>query len=97
MREKNDAAIGWSDKPKDAPEILSLIEHLEANNGIRDLSILSVTDVDEAVRMFKRDGFVVIADVLGVDRADLWTFKRWGDLMISGNIDVLSQKASTGL
>lgn len=32
----------------------------------------------------------VIADVLGVDRADLWTFKEWGDLMISGNIDVLS-------
>ncbi|HKK22206.1 MAG TPA: cytochrome P450, partial [Pseudohaliea sp.] len=31
----------------------------------------------------------VIADVLGVDRADLWTFKEWGDLMISGNIDVL--------
>ncbi|MFK7912327.1 MAG: cytochrome P450 [Pseudomonadales bacterium] len=34
----------------------------------------------------------VIADVLGVDRADLWTFKRWGDLMISGNIDVLSHE-----
>jgi cytochrome P450 len=31
----------------------------------------------------------VIADVLGVDRADLWTFKDWGDLMISGNIDLL--------
>ncbi|EED35098.1 cytochrome p450 107b1 [Luminiphilus syltensis NOR5-1B] len=32
----------------------------------------------------------VIADILGVDRADIWTFKNWGDLMISGNIDVLS-------
>ena len=32
----------------------------------------------------------VIADVLGVDREDLWTFKEWGDLMISGNIDVLN-------
>ncbi len=32
----------------------------------------------------------VIADVLGVDRGDLWSFKRWGDLMISGNIDVLN-------
>lgn len=34
----------------------------------------------------------VIADVLGVDRADLWTFKEWGDLMISGNIDILSHE-----
>ncbi len=34
----------------------------------------------------------VIADILGVDRADIWTFKHWGDLMISGNIDMLSHK-----
>ncbi len=34
----------------------------------------------------------VIADVLGVDRADLWRFKEWGDLMISGNIDLLSHQ-----
>ncbi|MDG1066661.1 MAG: cytochrome P450 [Luminiphilus sp.] len=33
---------------------------------------------------------MVIADILGVDKSDLWTFKRWGDLMISGNIDVLT-------
>ena len=32
----------------------------------------------------------VIADILGVDRKDIWTFKEWGDLMISGNIDMLS-------
>lgn len=35
---------------------------------------------------------MVIADVLGVDRADLWTFKEWGDLMISGNIDLLTHQ-----
>ncbi|MDA9942193.1 cytochrome P450 [Luminiphilus sp.] len=34
----------------------------------------------------------VIADILGVDRADIWTFKHWGDLMISGNIDMLSHE-----
>ena len=34
----------------------------------------------------------VIADVLGVDRADLWRFKDWGDLMISGNIDLLNHE-----
>ena len=34
----------------------------------------------------------VIADILGVDREDIWTFKEWGDLMISGNIDMLSHE-----
>ncbi len=34
----------------------------------------------------------VIADILGVDRADIATFKHWGDLMISGNVDVLSHE-----
>ncbi|MGA0151413.1 MAG: cytochrome P450 [Luminiphilus sp.] len=34
----------------------------------------------------------VIADILGVDRKDIWTFKEWGDLMISGNIDMLSHE-----
>ena len=34
----------------------------------------------------------MIADILGVDRADIWTFKHWGDLMISGNIDLLSHE-----
>jgi cytochrome P450 len=34
----------------------------------------------------------VIADVLGVAREDMWSFKAWGDLMISGNIDILSHE-----
>ncbi|MFT7263593.1 MAG: cytochrome P450 [Halioglobus sp.] len=34
----------------------------------------------------------VISDILGVDRKDIWKFKHWGDLMISGNIDVLSHQ-----
>ena len=34
----------------------------------------------------------VISDIMGVDRADIWTFKHWGDLMISGNIDVLTHE-----
>ena len=34
----------------------------------------------------------VIADILGVDRADIWTFKHWGALMRSGNIDLLTHE-----
>lgn len=71
MTQRNEQAIGWSDKPKDDPYVLDLIKHLEANNGIRDLPILSPDDVDEAVRLFKRDGFVVIGGVLDSERVDL--------------------------
>lgn len=31
----------------------------------------------------------VIADALGVDRSDLYTFKRWCDDILAGNLDVL--------
>lgn len=34
----------------------------------------------------------VIADILGVERADMAMFKHWGDEMISGNLDVLSHE-----
>ena len=27
--------IGWKDKPKNDPDVIKLINHLEANNGIR--------------------------------------------------------------
>lgn len=39
----------------------------------------------------------VIADVLGVEREDMWRFKEWGDLMISGNIDILSHEQRRGV
>lgn len=51
------------------PEVLR--EHLEAHNGIRGLEVLQPADVDEAVRLFRRDGFVVIADVLNEDQVGL--------------------------
>ena len=55
---------GWSDKSTDDPQVLELKAHLETNNGIKGLQILGSNDVDEAVSLFKRDGFVVIGDVL---------------------------------
>ena len=38
--------------------------YLEANTGIRGLEILSPGDAAHAPELFRRDGFVVIADVL---------------------------------
>ncbi len=42
----------------------ALRQHLEDNNGIRDLDILKPDQVDEAVRLFYRDGFVMVQDIL---------------------------------
>ncbi len=50
----------------DAPEaeIARLRAHLEANNGLKGLEILEVSDVRHAAELFRRDGFVVIANAL---------------------------------
>lgn len=62
--------IGWRGVQKDAAEIQTLTRHLEASNGIKGLEILTTKDIDEAVRLFRRDGFVVIADVLNSEQTD---------------------------
>jgi ectoine hydroxylase-related dioxygenase (phytanoyl-CoA dioxygenase family) len=53
-----------SDDQFDDPEIASLRAHLGAENGIKGLEILAPGDTERAVSLFRRDGFVVIADVL---------------------------------
>lgn len=42
----------------------ALRTHLAANNGLQGLDVLSPDDLEQAVTLFRRDGFVVIADVL---------------------------------
>ena len=48
----------------DSREVVALRAYLEANNGIKGLDILQRGDLKRAVELFRRDGFVVIADVL---------------------------------
>lgn len=55
---------GWVHHSPDDPEIVNLREHLAANNGLRGLEILDPDEIDRAVELFYRDGFVVVADVL---------------------------------
>ncbi|MGV0034094.1 MAG: phytanoyl-CoA dioxygenase family protein [Candidatus Azotimanducaceae bacterium WSBS_2022_MAG_OTU7] len=74
MHENNEATtqqVGWSDKSKDDPSVIKLKAHLEINTGITGLEILGPGDVEEAVRLLKRDGFVVIGDVLNSEQIDL--------------------------
>ena len=61
----------WSDRALDTADVLALRAHLEANNGIKGLDILSSTDTDRAVELFRRDGFVVIADALNDEPVEI--------------------------
>jgi len=42
--------------------------YLEANNGIRGLEVLDPSEVERAVKIFHRDGFVVVRDALDADQ-----------------------------
>lgn len=57
-------ALGWRDRSRDDPEVVALREHLASHNGIRGLDIVEPGDLERIVRLFRRDGFVVVADVL---------------------------------
>jgi hypothetical protein len=57
-------ALGWVDVDRDAPEIEKLRTYLEANAGIRGLDVVTPDEIDRAVRLFYRDGFVVVRGAL---------------------------------
>jgi len=65
---------------KTDPEVQALRAHLEAHNGIRGLDVLSPSDIRHAVDLFRRDGFVVIADVLNDEQTEI--LKRGCDEVI---------------
>ncbi|WP_340646733.1 phytanoyl-CoA dioxygenase family protein [Phenylobacterium sp.] len=60
----------WTQRPMDTPEILAQRAYLEAHNGIKGLDILEPGDTEHAVNLFRRDGFVVIANVLTSEQTD---------------------------
>jgi len=55
----------------DANEISALRARLEVENGIKGLEILQPKDLRRAVELFRRDGFVVIADVLNGEQVEI--------------------------
>lgn len=44
--------------------VADLRKYLDANNGLHGLEIFDPLDVDDIVRVFRRDGFVVVRDIL---------------------------------
>ncbi len=61
---------GWRDKPRDDPQVVELRRHLEAANGMAGLEIMRPERVDEIVQRFRRDGFVVLGDILSAAQVD---------------------------
>ena len=56
----------------DDPGVEALRTHLQAHNGIRGLEICDPSEVKRAARIFRRDGFVVVRDLLNVEQLDRW-------------------------
>ncbi len=52
----------------DDPDVERLRTHLKKNNGIKGLEICSPIEVERAARIFHRDGFVVVRDLLDAKR-----------------------------
>ena len=62
--------LGWVGVDRDAEDVRRLREYLEAENGIRGLEVVMPDDVERAARLFHRDGFVAVADVLDADQLE---------------------------
>ena len=62
--------LGWAGPSRTDPEVIALREHLEANNGIRGLDVLEPTEIERAVQLFDRDGFVVVRDALTPEQTE---------------------------
>lgn len=62
--------VGWSDVARDDPEVLELRRYLEANNGIKGLELVAPDNIERAVRLFHRDGFVAVEGILNSEQVD---------------------------
>ena len=56
----------------DDPGVEALREHLREHNGIRGLEICNPSEVERAAQIFRRDGFVVVRDLLNPEQLETW-------------------------
>src|SRR5689334_3985947 len=56
----------------DDPDVQRLREHLRKNIGMKGVEILEPHEVERAQRIFYRDGFVVVKNLLDPERLALW-------------------------
>lgn len=56
----------------DDPDVVALREKLRAENGIRGLEICGPHETERAARIFHRDGFVVVRDLLNAEQIEVF-------------------------
>jgi ectoine hydroxylase-related dioxygenase (phytanoyl-CoA dioxygenase family) len=62
--------LGWIGVDRDSDELGRQRQYLVANNGIKGLEVVDPTEVERAARIFYRDGFVAVSNVLDADQLD---------------------------
>ncbi len=67
---KDAADLGWRKTARDDARIVQLRQYLETDNGIKGLETVEPGDIERAVKLFHRDGFVVVGDVLSNEQID---------------------------
>ncbi len=63
--------LGWGECGPDNEMVATLRAELTSHNGIPGLEFCSPDEIDRAVRIFRRDGFVVVRDALDRTQLDL--------------------------
>lgn len=56
----------------DHPEVMRLRETLHAHNGIQGLDVCKPQELDRIEHLFRRDGFVVVTDLLDSEALTRW-------------------------
>ena len=74
-----------------APDVETLREYLSRHNGIRGIEILEPREIERAVRVFHRDGFVVVRDILTPEQTE---FLRSGANEVIADILTLDPERS---
>lgn len=63
--------MGDTSTDQNASELIQRQQYLQSNSGIQGLEILKPADIDQAVRLFRSDGFVVVADILNDEQIEI--------------------------
>ena len=70
----------------DDPQVCALREHLKRRNGLPGLEIVAPHEIERARRLFFRDGFVVVRDLL--DAAQLAAFREASARVLQQILDI---------
>ena len=83
------ADLGWRGLDRNAPEIVQQREYLQASSGLREVEILDPSEIGRAVKIFRRDGFVLVRNALDADQT---AFLRQGVVEVVDDIVALDEQ-----